>query len=211
MSNPKSNKNSRKQPNPGRLHSMSSSSSHNRSLDEPSRIEHISTSSNPGNPAYPGGNGQSPQVFSPGPSYPTGYPSGAYNPLSFAQDWHARQNWPGKSFSPSADGTWTIHGPSTDQTIRRVLILISYLGVNSSIGSKGPHYHPYSQNSKSSSSNSKVETQPKSLGSSSLDALNSCVNSLNPAKVSPTLPTAKPKADTTVKTVSRYNSNPEPL
>ena len=101
---------------------------------------------------------------------------------------------------------WTIHGPSMDHlwTIRRVLILISYLGVNSSIGSKGPHYHPYSQNSKSSSSNSKVETQPKSLGSSSLDALNSCVNSLNPAKVSPTLPTAKPKADTTVKTVSNY-------
>ena len=72
---------------------MSSSSSHNRSVDE--RVEHINTS------AYPGGNGQSPQVFSPGtptgaPNYPAGYSSGAYNPLSFAQDWHARQNWPGK-------------------------------------------------------------------------------------------------------------------
>ena len=93
MSNPKSSKTSRKQPNPGRLHSMSSSSSHNRSIDE--RVEHINTS------AYPGGNGQSPQVFSPGtptgaPNYPAGYSSGAYNPLSFAQDWHARQNWPGK-------------------------------------------------------------------------------------------------------------------
>ena len=80
---------------------MSSSSSHNRSLDE--RIEHISTGqSSTNNPAYPGGNGQSPQVFSPAgtptgvPNYPTGYPSGAYNPLSFAQEWHTRQNWPGK-------------------------------------------------------------------------------------------------------------------
>jgi len=159
----KSNKTSRKQPNPGRLHSMSSSSSHNRSLDD--RVEHINTSS-----SYPGGNGKSPQVFSPVtptgvPNYPAGYPSGAYNPLSFAQVWHARQNWP---------------------------------GVNTSM-SKGPHYHPYSNNSKSSSS-SKVDTQPKSLGSSSLDALNSCVNSLNPNKVSPSLPTAKPKADATVKT-----------
>ena len=71
---------------------------------------------------------------------------------------------------------------------------------------KGPHYHPYSNNSKSSTS-SKVDTQPKSLGSSSLDALNSCVNSLNPAKVSPSLPTAKPKADTTVKTVSKFKFN----
>ena len=76
--------------------------------------------------------------------------------------------------------------------------------------SKGPHYHPYSTNSKTSTS-SKVDTQPKSLGSSSLDALNSCVNSLNPAKVSPSLPTAKPKADTTVKTVSEYQPNHVPL
>ena len=75
-----------------------------------------------------------------------------------------------------------------------------YLGVNPSI-SKGPHYHPYN-NSKSSSSTSKVDAQPKSYGSSSLDALGKCVDSLHPTKVSPSLATAKPKADTTVKTVS---------